>query len=675
MPRNTRRSLGATRPKVFFGDDERDDMLPLQIERYLGGQRNHSAVIQFTPVRHDENPNWNDSQLSDLFSNDPIVEITIRDNTGKDRLVHFGKIFSTDLDLGPDEETCTVESRLEDHMIGRLVTSIYNRVAERDPQKPSTEPRDRTQTNIVQELVFNPLIDGVAVPNCYAELLQDPNNNNAPLMPAFVDPRSVEPNLLTESRRGQENLPTVGGLPNQPVTFWSLPLAVHYLINALNDDEKYIENPTLIDLNVMLTPNDQRELRDFRIPAGLSLPQSLDKLLTPLGYEWEVFLDERNIKPKFKFRKRSKSPVQLSLRRQPIGDAVENNLSNAPRIKADFDIADNSATIIGLYGTVTEFESSFILRPAWEERYDSYHWQRLNKDAGPFNNEPEWRNNPALQDAWRKFVLNEGGDYTGKRPWFNRSEDFAANHGFNATTRRRRFFPCITLAGDGTPIGKTKGIHLEWWDEDNQEWKNVIGGVDGRSGLTNGQTAQILENECGIRFTSPDIPLQLKRIAGVHGIDKVMLRATASVRTDETVFGTSVVPQPFLQDPLWHVETSRAYSIREIKPSSIFFNDVHINQVLQSRTTNNQQQITAAANTKRLEWQKASISGAVTLEGIHWPDSHVLGVQITGVDGRNIGFKASPPGEPDAFPTITGITLNVDEQETILHLDFYRSNP
>ena len=63
----------------------------------------------------------------------------------------------------------------------------------------------------------------------------------------------------------------------------------------------------------------------------------------------------------------------------------------------------------------------------------------------------------------------------------------------------------------------------------------------------------------------------------------------------------------------------------------------------------------------------------MSLDGIDWAYTHVLGSVVGGIGGKELLFNTSPPGLPERYPTVIGVEFNVQEQTSRIRLETLRN--
>lgn len=353
---------------------------------------------------------------------------------------------------------------------------------------------DDTQRMIADDIVFNPTIDEKTVfnrSNKYrSETLGDGFSGFIWTHPELADSQ------VGEAYQGQTR--------NE----WSLYEAVQSLIELLNPDQEFIARPITVDLDVL---NDAPPLRNVKISMGLYLPQALDKILLPLGYNH--WIDYTADKPTIMFFKIGVGEEkELLFPRSELGAVLDITEANVNRLAVDNSIGDSFNQVI-VYGDFEEAEVTVPLYPAWSAVADTLDESALAKDGADY---------PTNQTVWRLWIGNEAGDIDpavvrlGQTPTV---PDFGVVFTI-ATPHRRTMGEPLTYQGDeNLDYGKKqrKPIVVEYSVNGGATWLPV----------EDGWTIKLCPDQIGIYFDSKDVPTELYA-AG----DSARVRVTGTIKSD-----------------------------------------------------------------------------------------------------------------------------------------------
>lgn len=571
------------------------------------------------------------------------VEVVIDGNFRS--VVHWGKILSKDARLDEAGDGMIYTSRIDDQHFGVPLTVSYY-----------WHPKESRVVAHDLPTVLNPDYDGKSAKN----------------MATRRAPGAMRYRLLLHPDSTQTTTATTYNAAGKP-GYWTLPEAVFYLCATLNRAQTYIKNPTLAELNAIL-PKSESLIRNHECRLGAYLPEQLDNLLEPLGFSWTVdFLARGNRKIRvFRRGKGRDNPLYL----QPPGSVVDLNLSNLEQCTFKADVADRAFNQVTVLGDYEQYESTFLLVPAWEKKYD-------NRDVNDFQKNAEgWATTPALERVWRDWVLNEAGDYIGFRKKIQQAYNFDAIFGKGKwIPRRRKFEPCLTLNHDGSPKGHSSGVYVEWFDKIGDGQWHPIDDL-----APEGRSIRVLERECGIRFDGLEVPRQIR--AMVNHLDLPLIRVTAVVRSDtrlkrvQSAYNAQNSSKPIpdrdgnaeppqragtilrdLKEEIIDVASRFKYRQRsKVTPKSRFNVDqFKVDEADDRRSADDtgKQLLTA--------WNAATISGKATITGIDYNFRQAVGTIVTGIVGRDVSFDNA--ALDPLYPNIMSITIRPTDQVTELSLD------
>jgi len=477
--------------------NEVDYLIPTRVSRSSGSERldslsftwdlgrsGHRLVDAQTPVGH--------NRIADVHRVNPRGGLT-RES--------WGLIAEQSHYLDRSRELVHVTTRIDSWLIGAKKTTGY-----------WVHHSDDSRQFVNRAIVFNPEIGG--------KLYGNRAISRVGAVHWFLDPGSVQSGPARTLHTTAE-----------PSRLWTLAHVVHSLCWLLNDDETYVTNPTLTQLQTELRIDviaDEDVIRNLRLRFDLSLGQCLDAVLQPHGFGWSLKHGDAIPGPDSEFsfyRRNVGAPLQAFLQRP--GERIDRVNTNISEYHANISIADLTNRMDGLTSPL-RVESTFELWPAW--LYDPLN---LTPTTLSVLNQTEWRLNGS---EFRTFALNEAGDLTDTRPGITEAEDLnailtepdAEGDARLLPYRRRAFLPAITLAPNREPIGNG-GYELQfkrrWYDtedppeEQEDEWKTVD------------WPFEVLDDQCGIRLTGQVEP-ELYRTLVDFPDDSRPLRLTASVESD-----------------------------------------------------------------------------------------------------------------------------------------------
>lgn len=582
--------------------------------------------------------------LVDSFAN-RTCEIVI----GGTKVIHFGRVSGGDVEIEGDLVRFT--SRFDDHLFGDPLVSRTEVIY------PAPAGATLPITDVDGDHVFNALVEGRPLPNMWV--------NGGGKFNFLIDYDSLPRTVFDPISPG----------PNIPnLAWWTLTDIVLYLCNRLNP-ETYVANPTYAELIPVLgesvrsrgggrpvvTPLTSIVVTDFRLPIG-RLPDLLDQVLEPFGYNWRVEYVRRGYR-KIAIGHRAGGRTPLVLPLQSSGQTLNLDLSRVRNARLSVDHVHRSTNQVVCLGAFAETEGTFELVPAWEPAYDELFGKDLQLDSDAV------QANPKLARVWRDWVLNEGGDYVGLRtgtmPYADQIRvpfDVAALFGHAHYARcRRRFYPMITQLDNMTPFGTWDGALVEWWD--GNYWRPA--------GELKNQSIQLLTHECGVRFSNPTGPPD-ELIA--LGLSVAKVRITATIRSDIRIRGIFGPLGSALADTRQQViDLGDQYRYRTLNSSSVFYSEVAAG-TMRATVRDDRDALQDLAVQLYDAWNRSTIGGEVDMEGIdydlEWFGKALTGIQPRGIDLRTTSRLIRTP----QYVSVVAVKWDVQRQATTLRIDTPRES-
>lgn len=570
------------------------------------------------PARNPGRREFKNQRFSEF--NQAQVEVLVGDE-----VVHWGKALAQSVVMdGNSGDRPVLVSRMEPHHFGIPLSNTYffkRGVGELETNLPT---------------VFNPDIDGKTIGNMSAK-------TGAKGQRLFIHEESSRTSAAQQWHQ------------SQPI-HWTLPQAVFYLCWFLNSQETLVKNPTLAELSGVLPSFDHKLIRNHECPYGEYLPVQLDRLLNPLGYAWTVDFIQRG-KRAIRVYKRGDGD-RKTIRMQAPGSVVNVTKTNLESCSVTADVSSRAFNAVHVLGDYEELEATFILQKGWPAIYDGY---ALSSPQSLYRDADAWKQNPALANVWRKWVLNEAGDYNGTRPEIRQPYDLRSLFTTLFIERRRRFEPCSTLTADGTPQGQVAGVYLEYLS--GNSLSALAGGTLSTSWrpadelAQSGQKFKVLDKECGIYFDGQDIPYEIAVLGRAASV-----RVTASIQGDRRVQVKIAAVSLLAEQKLETIDIPSRFKYRTRHPSSRF-----VGLPLLVDFQDDRQNMTQLANQLLGNWNQASINGPITLTGIDYDYSKIIGAVVGGIEGRSVDFNVSPTGAK--YPSVAHCHINFTNQSLELSLD------
>ena len=296
---------------------------------------------------------------------------------------------------------------------------------------------------------------------------------------------------------------------------WNLEEAVRSICSLLNPNQDYIKNPT-ISTSVLLTAPD---IRDLQIKIGTRLPEALDTMLIPLGFNW--FIDYDLNKPQIVIFEIGVGP-EKELKFQATGNILDLELSNVNQFETTNTIGDSFNEVLAL-GEFEEAELTIPLYCGFDDPGYAAIAEDYAKDGDQY---------VGNETVWRLFIANEGGDLD---PAIERCGVLplvpALDTVFSTALPHRRVLgePLTYLTGDIPRVPsptiarpQPRPIFLEWSDDAGYTWKPE----DPK------WTVKLCPDQIGILFDGKEVPGELFA-AG----DDLRMRITGTVFGDARLQG------------------------------------------------------------------------------------------------------------------------------------------
>jgi hypothetical protein len=604
-----------------------------EVYHSAGGGQPDTAVFELHDTWHQREEPLQDIDPRSFIG--AIAEITrVSENIQQEKVIHFGPVTAVHLARQQDGEYLVMISRFNDAMMGNIV---------RGPTYLRDHNNAKTATLFIGEpLIFNPAVDGRAVPNMSTRGITGKSHL------ALVHPDQLPRSSLTANNWEQVLRST------DRVRYAYLPDIVRYLCWTLNEEQTYVLNPLNVHLDTVLAGFEAPVNKEIYL--GSTLPEALDELLQPYGIIWHVQYDTLGTRRMW-LRSHAHPAGTGTIRVQRYREPVDQERDNVPSFHFSYDAEHRTANNIWILGSRPVKEVTFNLTPAWDQTYDALPLETLAEGS------VERQLDSTLDRVWREFVANETGEYNGLRDnhAFLGPQLLDAVFGEKAWIRRRRpMLACITSANDGMPVGNG-GIVLEYYDYDVNEWL-IIDRLE-NAGF------QPLEGEIGIRFTNDLPPQQLYD----QGTDYTRLRVTASFEGDSRIWvrsrtdhTTSLIPD---RRAVW-LDMEGRYHAREITEHSRFDGEEGWRQTEIDDTV----EMGRLSDQVLVQWDQAMVDGSLTLEGVDWIAD--LGGVILGLGDRLVPLNAkSEASGVWRYPLVTAVHYNFDQQTIRVQLDSPQQSP
>jgi hypothetical protein len=322
---------------------------------------------------------------------------------------------------------------------------------------------------------------------------------------------------------------------------WTYAEVIDYLLCEYVPAEQ-LKTPSFSRLQA-LTGN--QIVRDLDV-TGLNLAEALHRCCERMGlkYKFVPRLTDNGPSQAILFYKADTGRV-VELNCQPAGQQLSISKTNIAQLQSRKNFWPTTHKYIG-QGDFKIYEATFELIKAWDSGLEQNNYDSFSPSTNPSFCQ--------VKDIYRKWCLNEAGQYSG--PPYNQSDAFDFSQIFQSNNfihRRRRFWPCLTTDVQGRSLG----YFLQVSYNNGQSWWQYL------------HAFNILLDECGIWLSSDQLDMDTWT-AAMQG--SLRFRITASVVSDERL--TAVVdcgPLNSTAPIIEHVITlPRQFKYRKVSDQSIF---------------------------------------------------------------------------------------------------------
>jgi hypothetical protein len=467
-------------------------------------------------------------------------------------------------------------------------------------------PLSDLNAEIEDDIIFNPVVDDKTVFNM-SDLLRPGET--------FFGRLWTHPEMADTT--------TGEGYQEQVREEWTLKDAVESICELLNPNEEFVWNPTSLEDVI----EDAPPLRAVTIPLGTYLPQALDLLLIPLGYNW--FVDYDYPIPRIVIFGIGKGE-EKTLCMQRVGESLNLEWSNLNQFQISNSIGDSFNDVLAM-GQFEEAEFTFPLFPGWQSSLDSTSLADLNKNAAGYDGK---------EAAWRLWIANEAGDIN---PSTTRLGQTPTVPDLRAVFTK--YIPHRRTIGE--PLTFLQGMSSTDADETQRRPVLVEYSVDGGTtweAMKDEWSVKLCPNQIGILFDSEDVPEELHsaaslarvRITGtIFGDARIQYRAT---KEDWAVNGRTVqqvIKRPEKFQKRWRQATGTYASVLTGPADE----------------KDDSTEIETFAKKLRDQNHYAEVDCEFRLPG--WHLEYKIGDLISKIEGREINLDGAPSNAPDyRFPQI-----------------------
>ncbi len=323
---------------------------------------------------------------------------------------------------------------------------------------------------------------------------------------------------------------------------WSYGKIIHYLLCEYSQVGKLMI-PSVEQLEAVTNNYTAGEIN----VNGLSLVGAIEKCCEDVGVRFKFIRRNEANGPAagITFYRQGRG-AEVELNCQPAGQSLCISMTNIYKLNSSRDFWPVTHRYIG-WGDYRKFEATFDLIKAWDSSLQGGPRADYSTTSGNF--EP-------LRDVYRKWCLNEAGDYTDAPYSQGDTFDFTQIFGNDKYLRRARIF-AKALSCDGN--GDSLGFYLEVSYDSGSNWAQHTDDFD------------VLDDECGVWLSDVDFSDAVWN-AAVAGT--LRFRITATVQSDERLSWSialgSIASASEVIDHL--IDKSSVFEYRKVTGKSIFEN-------------------------------------------------------------------------------------------------------
>jgi hypothetical protein len=303
-----------------------------------------------------------------------------------------------------------------------------------------------------------------------------------------------------------------------------------------------LKTPSFSQLQAL---TENQIVRDLDV-TGLNLAEALHRCCERIGLKFKFvprLADDGTGQAIVFYRAGSGRVVELNC--QPADQQLSISKTNIARIHSRKKFWPVTHKYIG-QGDFKIYEATFELIKAWDAGLEQNNYDSFSPSTNP--------NFCQIKDVYRKWCLNEAGQYSG--PTYNQGDAFDFSQIFQSSNfvhRRRRFRPSLTTDVQGRSLG----YFLQVSYDSGQSWWQYL------------HAFNILLDECGVWLSSDRLDMDIWA-AALQGF--LRFRITASVVSDERLAAVAVNgPVNSTAPVVEHVMTlPRQFKYRKVSDQSIF---------------------------------------------------------------------------------------------------------
>lgn len=328
---------------------------------------------------------------------------------------------------------------------------------------------------------------------------------------------------------------------------WTVAAVVRYIVN------EHLGGNSISEVPLACLEGQEQIVRDVDV-WGLGPLTAIERLCDKAGLRFRVECvpgEDGAIEQVLQFYRQGQGR-EIYLHHQRAGKSLDMTRTNIIGSHINIKKAGTTIRVIGR-GGLKRFESTFVLAEGWDQSLEINNYELYS----PTTNDDFAK----YQDVFRKWVLNEAGDYEGEP--FNQGQAYNMSGLFgteNYAQKRRRFRPGLSRTPAGEPFGLLSGAigyYLEISYNDGNTWQPYGGAFN------------VLTEECGIYISGnqfeADVWIAICK-------DKLRFRITCSIDADEPL---EVIVRDGPIDCVRPVRTEvfdagNEYKYQQVNSSSIF---------------------------------------------------------------------------------------------------------
>jgi hypothetical protein len=324
----------------------------------------------------------------------------------------------------------------------------------------------------------------------------------------------------------------------------------------------------------------------------------------------------------------------VSLAHQRVGDIFRPSATHFSDLSVGTHFAASPRRYVAR-GGVKIFESTFDLVAGWDDSLASYDPDEFSPSANP--------DFDAVRDVFRKWVLNEAGEYSGEPYDRGPAPDLAGLfEGEPYARRHRRLLPCLSRDA----LGRSRGVYVEISLDGGATWQ--------RANLA----IRVLNDEAGLYLTDDPLPP-----AYLHAAmrDYARIRVTASLEGDSVLRAERVAEEADeLPGRTRVLHVPGGYRYRKVASTSRFHGDP-------ADETDDSARLQALVDAAFEADRRCPTPSRIRIP--HLALGHRVGERVAGIRGRGLDLARQHPGYA-TDPVIRRTTVRFSPApETELELD------